>query len=120
MTNRLFIFRPTAPRVIAIDCEMCETADPVTGEKDKNSLIRFSVVNGLNPSQVLLDTLVQPIMPVTDLRTKIHGITEEQLNNVKFTLRHAQAALYNLINDQTIIVGHSVHNDLKALHFNHS
>ncbi len=107
------------PSAIAIDCEMCETADPVTGEKDKNALIRFSIINASNPNQVLLDSLVQPSLPITDLRSRIHGITEEQLSTVKFTLRHAQAALYNLISDKTIIIGHSVHNDLKALHFNH-
>jgi RNA exonuclease 1 len=99
---------------------MCETTDPVTGVKDKNALIRFSIVNGLDPSQVLLDTLVQPAMPITDLRTRIHGVTEDQLTPVRYTLRHAQAALYNLITDRTIIIGHSVHNDLKALHFNHN
>jgi RNA exonuclease 1 len=69
--------------------------------------------------KVLIDTLVAPNYPVTDMRTRIHGITEKQLQGVKFTLRHAQAALLNMVSDQTIIVGHSVYNDLKALHFNH-
>jgi hypothetical protein len=39
---------------------MCETEDPITGQKDGTTLIRLSVVNGLNPAQVLIDTLVQP------------------------------------------------------------
>ena len=41
------------PKVIAIDCEMCVTEDPVTREKDGSTLIRLSVVNGLQPSEVL-------------------------------------------------------------------
>jgi hypothetical protein len=28
-----------------MDCEMCETTDPVTGEKCENALVRFSVVD---------------------------------------------------------------------------
>lgn len=104
--------------LLALDCEMCETADPVTGDRE-STLIRVSVVNGYNPDEVLLDTLVTPLLPIVDLRTRIHGITEEQLASVKVTLRHVQATLLTLMNDQTIILGHSVYNDLKALHLNH-
>lgn len=31
--------------VLAMDCEMCETTDPVTGEKCDNALVRLSVVD---------------------------------------------------------------------------
>jgi hypothetical protein len=106
-------------RVIAMDCEMCETIDPVTNEKEANSLVRFSLVDALNPSVVLIDQLVCPTNPISDSRTRIHGITEEQLNSVKFTLRHAQAALLKLVNEDTIIIGHSLHHDLKAMHIIH-
>lgn len=107
------------PKVIAVDCEMCECADPVTGARDKNSLIRLSVVNGLDPAQVFIDTLVAPSLPIVDARTRIHGITEEDLGKMKVTMRHAQAALLNIITDDTIIIGHSVCNDLKALRLDH-
>jgi RNA exonuclease 1 len=70
--------------------------------------------------KVLIDTLVSPQLPISDFRTRIHGITEEQVSKVKYTLRHVQAALLNIITDQTVIVGHSVYNDLKALHLNHA
>lgn len=50
------------PRVMALDCEMCETMDPVTEEKIANTLIRFSVVNGSNPAEVIFDSLVAPAM----------------------------------------------------------
>ena len=94
---------------------MCQTTDPLTGERDNNALIRFSVVNGLNPDQVLLDRLVKPQFPISDSRAHIHGIPQERLDGVEFTLRHAQAELLKMCSDHTIIVGHSVHNDLKAL-----
>jgi RNA exonuclease 1 len=106
--------------VLSIDCEMCETTDPVTGEKVGDTLIRFSVTDGMLGGAVLLDSLVQPGLPVSDLRTNIHGITEEQLSKATWTLRHAQAALLNLCTDRTIIIGHSLHKDLKSLHFTHT
>lgn len=109
----------SAASVIAIDCEMCECSDPVTGSRDKNCLIRLSVVNGLDPSQVFIDTLVATSLPIVDARTRIHGITEQQIQSAKYTLRHAQAALLNLITEDTIVVGHSVCNDLKALKLEH-
>ena len=107
------------PPVLAIDCEMCGTKDPVTGERFNNSLIRFSVVNGLRPEEVLVDQLVKPSFPIVESRAHIHGIHPDNLEGVTYTLRHAQAALMQLCSDHTIIVGHSVHNDLKALKFLH-
>jgi RNA exonuclease 1 len=41
------------------------------------------------------------------------------MTGVSFTLRHAQAFLLNICSDRTIIVGHAVHHDLKALKLNH-
>lgn len=151
------------PTVLAIDCEMCETKDPVTGGRNGQTLIRMSVVNGLNrdevsflsilvtqghnvflslcsslhPSlhldilplslclyslgmrQVLIDTLVAPSWPITDMRTNIHGISADDLRPVNFTLRHAQAAMMSLCADNTVIIGHAVHHDLRSLKFNH-
>lgn len=114
---------PNYPRVIGIDCEMCETTDPVGGTKDQNALIRLSIINGEEANgnhETILDTLVNPQAPITDIRSVIHGIVETQLQSVQFTLRHAQSALAQLCSDRTIIVGHSVHNDLRALKFLHS
>jgi len=108
------------PMILAIDCEFCASIDPVTGVKDGSTLIRFSVVNGLNSNEVLIDEYVKPRFPVSEMRTNIHGITEEDLKDVQYTLRDAQAALLEMCSDRTIIVGHSVHNDLKSLHFYHT
>lgn len=40
------------PPILAMDCEMCQSEDPLTGEKDHKALIRFSVVSGLEDSEV--------------------------------------------------------------------
>jgi RNA exonuclease 1 len=107
------------PQAIAIDCEMCESKDPLTGAKNAKALCRFSVVNAENPEEVLMDTLVKPSWPVTDYRTRINGISKENLENVEFTLRHAQAFMMALCSEETVIVGHAVQNDLVALNMEH-
>ncbi|KAL3906821.1 MAG: hypothetical protein SGILL_009121 [Bacillariaceae sp.] len=107
------------PQAIAIDCEMCETQDPLSGAKNHKALCRISVVNADKPEEVLLDTLVKPQWPVTDYRTRINGVTKEHLDPVEFTLRHAQAFMMALCSEETVVVGHAVHNDLVALHMDH-
>lgn len=108
------------PIALAIDCEMCETADPLTGAKDPSALVRISIVDALNPGEAILDTLVNPFMPISASRSFIHGIDPSALAGVTFTLRHAQAALHRICSDRTILLGHSLHNDLKAMRFKHT
>lgn len=108
------------PQTIAIDCEMCETKDPVTGNLNHKALCRLSVVNADNPEEPpLLDTLVKPDWPVTNYRTFVNGIKKEDLDNVQFTLRHAQAFMLALCSEETVIVGQSLENDLCALRMEH-
>ncbi|KAL7554986.1 hypothetical protein ACHAWF_018603 [Thalassiosira exigua] len=107
------------PASIAIDCEMCETRDPVTGATDPKALCRLSVVNADNPEEVLLDTLVKPEWPVSDYRTWVNGISKKDLADVKFTLEHAQTFMAALCSEQTVVVGHAVHNDLLSLRMVH-
>ena len=71
-------------------------------------------------TQALFDQLVCPGLPVTSNRTHIHGITEDQMRGATWTLRHAQAALLSICSEHTVLVGHSVHKDLKAMRFVHT
>ena len=107
------------PRLLAMDCEMVETKDPLTGRIDAKALARLSVIDGSNPSNVLIDTLVKPYWPVTDYRTRINGITKESLQGCEFTLRHAQKFMSDLCSSETVIAGHAVHNDLISLKMRH-
>ena len=68
---------------------------------------------------MLLDKLVCPAWPITGVRDNIHGITEEAFGLTKFTLRHAQAAVLGLLSDRTLLVGHSLHKDLRSLRLRH-
>jgi RNA exonuclease 1 len=107
------------PQAIAIDCEMCETKDPVSGRKNHNALCRISIVNAEDPEDVLLNTLVKPDWPVSDYRTWVNGIEKAHLESVQFTLRHAQAFMMALCSEETVIVGHALVNDLAALRMDH-
>lgn len=106
------------PQAIAIDCEMCETTDPESGKKNSRALCRLSVVDA-DTDEVLLDTLVKPQWPVSDYRSRINGITKEHLEDVHFTLKHAQEFMLALCSEEAIILGHSVNNDLAALRMEH-
>jgi len=107
------------PHAIAVDCEMCETKDPSSGAINPRALCRISVINALNPDDVLLDTLVKPDWPVTDYRSRINGINKSHLDSVKFTLQHAQAFMTALCSEETVIIGHAIQNDLSALKMEH-
>jgi len=69
------------PHAIAIDCEMCLTEDPVSKAQNHKALCRLSVVNASNPDDVLIDTLVKPLWPVKDYRSRIKcaGVYESTL-----------------------------------------
>jgi hypothetical protein len=113
------------PMVLAMDCEMCETTDPVTNERDPNSLIRISLIDGYDASNVVLDVYLLPSLPITDMKTHIHGITEEKLRNgslgkVATSLRQIQAMILGILSEKTILVGHALYNDFKALHLKHN
>jgi len=101
---------PDRVRLVAIDCEMVLTAAG-------HVLARVSVVG--SDGALLYDTLVRPAEPVTDYLTEFSGITEEKLADVKVTLGDVQAKLQELLSDQSIIVGHSLENDLNALRLVH-
>lgn len=92
--------------VVAIDCEMVATAE------DNNALARVCVCNGRGV--VLLDRLVCPDARPTDLRTRITGI-EHGMLDVDYTRADAQRDIIKLLTPFTVVVGHTLQVDLKAL-----
>lgn len=96
---------------LALDCEMC-----MTGE-DEYSLARISVLAW--SGEVIMDELVKPEKPVTNYVTHYSGITEAMLAPVTTTLQDIQARLLDLITPRTILIGHSLESDLKALRLSH-
>lgn len=98
-------------KVLAIDCEMVKTAEnPLT-------LARVSIVDW--DGTVVLDELVKPEQPIIDYLTAYSGITEAMLEPVTTTIGDIQRQLLEIVTPQTILIGHSLESDLKALKFAH-
>jgi DNA polymerase III epsilon subunit-like protein len=92
--------------ICALDCEMCYTDMGL-------ELTRISVVCPVQG--VVYDTLVKPERPVRDYNTAYSGITEEALADVTTTMTDVHTRLKSLISPRTVIVGHSLDCDLRAL-----
>ncbi|KAK4993728.1 hypothetical protein LTR66_005953 [Elasticomyces elasticus] len=98
-------------RVYAMDCEMCKTSPDVF------SLTRVSIVSW--DGSLVLDELVKPAEPIIDYLTPYSGITEAMLASVTVTLSDIQAKLVELLDEKSILIGHSLDSDLRALQLTH-
>ncbi|KAI8577361.1 hypothetical protein K450DRAFT_252108 [Umbelopsis ramanniana AG] len=101
---------PTPKKLIAVDCEMCETASGM-------ALTRVSLID--EDSNVILDELVVPDEPITNYLTEYSGITPDMMAGVTTSLRRAQKHVRKFVDHNVILVGHGLHNDLNALKLTH-
>lgn len=124
--------------IFALDCEMCFTGCGL--ELAKVSIIR-------SDGNLYYESFVRPERPIVDYNTRFSGITEKDLyagqssynmrrsstasnsssssaisngyaRTVK-TLKEVQKDLLQFIFDDTILIGHGIENDLKALKLIH-
>uniref|UniRef100_A0A0C9R8I6 Rexo1_1 protein n=1 Tax=Fopius arisanus TaxID=64838 RepID=A0A0C9R8I6_9HYME len=97
--------------VYALDCEMTYTTQGL-------ELTRVTVIN--EDCNVIYETLVKPDNPIIDYNTRFSGITEENMAGVTTSLLDVQATLLTMFSDHTILVGHSLESDFKALKLIHN
>ncbi|KMQ90467.1 rna exonuclease 1-like protein [Lasius niger] len=80
-------------------------------------LTRVTVID--EDCNVMYETLVKPQNPIIDYNTRFSGITEEEMKTVTTTILDVQATLLTMFSDKTILVGHSLESDFKALRLLH-
>ena len=102
--------RPGPVRILGVDCEMVWT-------EAGQALARISLVD--IGGETVLDRLVMPQSPITDYATQWSGITPDTLLGVTTTLEDVHVALTQLIDYNTILVGHSIDCDLRAMRLAH-
>lgn len=100
-----------AVKMFAIDCEMCYTAE------EGLELTRVTMLSQYGVK--LVDMLILPTNPITDYNTQYSGITADMLAGVTSRIGDARAALFEHIHAESILVGHSLENDLRALKLVH-
>uniref|UniRef100_A0A7E4UXH7 Exonuclease domain-containing protein n=1 Tax=Panagrellus redivivus TaxID=6233 RepID=A0A7E4UXH7_PANRE len=104
---------PTDPRsrkVIALDCEMVYT-------EHGSAVARLSVVNYKGTE--ILDLLIKPPGRLLDTNYRFSGLKPEDVLNAKLNLAEAQQRLFQLVNRDSILIGHSLESDLKAMRIVH-
>uniref|UniRef100_A0A7S4ERM6 Exonuclease domain-containing protein n=1 Tax=Pseudo-nitzschia australis TaxID=44445 RepID=A0A7S4ERM6_9STRA len=107
-------------RVFGVDCEMVMTT--LGSELARVTLLQFDGFVGPKTNSkttVLLDCLVHPQNRIVDYLTKHSGITPKLLEPVSTRLEQVQYALGTFLTPKDIIIGHSLENDLRALHYIH-
>ena len=108
---------PTKPRAIVLDCEMAGAGPSRT----QDEIISLSVIDFFTGA-TLLHTLVCPTKPVTDWRTAVTGVTAGMMaaavargEALRGGREAAVAALWGVVGRETVVVGHAVGHDLRAL-----
>lgn len=107
------------PKIFAIDCEMVKSlsAQP---ELARVSVIKFTADENVDEkTTVVLDELVKPRRKVLDYLTQYSGISANMLTNIETRIEDIQVRLLSMIDENDILVGHSLENDLRALRFIH-
>ncbi|KAF7588802.1 hypothetical protein BBP40_005195 [Aspergillus hancockii] len=106
-------------RAVVIDCEMVEV------RKWQREIALLSAVDFLT-GEVLINNYVQPTAKVTNWMTKISGVTPAAMAEAVSkgqALRgwqSARQALFNYVDANTILIGHSLNNDLDVLGIYHT
>ncbi|KAG0461683.1 hypothetical protein HPP92_021980 [Vanilla planifolia] len=94
-------------RMISIDCEM------VLCQDGTEEVVKICLVD--KKFKVKLETLVNPNKAVANYRTEITGVSAEDLVGVTCSLVDVQGRMKKLLRKGTILVGHSLYNDMRAL-----
>ncbi|KAH6686431.1 hypothetical protein F5X68DRAFT_15886 [Plectosphaerella plurivora] len=111
----------TAPHrrvAVAIDCEMGTSKDL------EPEVIRLTLVDYFT-SEVLIDSLVWPDIPMLHYNTRYSGVTRQQLNDARrnrqciMGLDRAREMVWKYVDANTYVIGHSLSSDLSCMRWLH-
>lgn len=97
-------------QIVSIDCEFCRTTVGL-------EVIRVILVN--EQLEVVLKELVHPEGHIVDLLSDVHGIKEWEVKEANYSLKDIQHRMCQIMDQNTLIVGHGLDCDLKGLKFIH-
>jgi RNA exonuclease 1 len=100
----------TSGNIYGLDCEMCYTTNGL-------ELARVSIVD-VNFRDVY-EAVVKPNAQILDYNTRWSGLTDKSFNSQSKSLKQVQNDLIKLFNGDTILIGHSLDSDFKALKLIH-
>jgi RNA exonuclease 1 len=101
---------------VAIDCEM---GTALSGDSE---LIRVSMIDYFSGA-TLLDNIVEPDVPMRHLNTRFSGVSWADVNRARRQKTCLQGkagarwAIWRYVGPTTLVIGHSVSNDLRALNW---
>jgi RNA exonuclease 1 len=96
-----------------------------TAVSGDSELIRITMVDYFWGG-ILIDNYVEPDVPMLHLNTKYSGVTWADIKNARRQgnilqgKAHARQAIWNYVGPNTLVVGHAVINDLRALKWIHT
>lgn len=103
---------------VALDCEMG------TAQSGDSELIKITMIDYFT-GDILLDNIVEPDVQLRHLNTRYSGVTwhdmrtaQRNRTSLKATTG-AREALWRYVGDQTIVIGHGVSSDLRAMKWIH-
>ncbi|CAG8898821.1 unnamed protein product [Penicillium egyptiacum] len=108
----------THRKAIVVDCEMIETTVCT-------SVLGFITAIDFLTGEVLINSYVAPTAPVTNWLTPVSGITPEAMDvaitDGKAFLSNdaARQALKKFLDEDTVLIGHALQHDLRALNLLH-
>jgi RNA exonuclease 4 len=97
---------------VALDCEMVG----VGRNGQFSSVARVTLVGW--DGEVIMDEHVKQEQEVTDYRTFVSGITEEDIAGANLTCCECTERVSQILEGK-VLVGHALKNDMKALHISH-
>ncbi|KAJ8679510.1 hypothetical protein QAD02_015297 [Eretmocerus hayati] len=97
--------------VYALDCEMCFT---------KNGLELGKVTVVALDGKLIYEAFCKPESEIIDYNTRFSGLRAKDLVNASKKLKDVQKDLLSFVSAETLLIGHGLENDLRALKIIHT